>query len=275
MRVKLNWIELLTILPIIGILVGLLMPALLMPVGDFDLKHRYQPLAPQHVTVPPGIAGEYYLGDGLGTNQRLSILPDGRYSLVSSGCTGVHHRESGFVHETKGHCVLSPSDAVEPSIKRTFVLIGWGQRHYLIPLDEMREFRGAIIEGEEPRDDAHGNFYIRRPIAPAAGLPDSPPELANTLREGLLLGKVTEVSAVGLARVGRATVNLGAKEGLREGDVLTVQRHGPSYVRRLLVVSVADHSCVADKGLPDSSERPLEPGTPVVAVVAEEEGRPR
>jgi hypothetical protein len=52
-------------------------------------------------------------------------------------------------------------------------------------------------------------------------------------------------------------------------------RHGPYYVRRLFVVSVADHSCVADEGSPYSSERPLEPGTPVVAVVAEEEGRPR
>jgi hypothetical protein len=147
MRVKLNWIELLAILSIIGLLVGLSMPALLLPVGDFDLKHRYPPPASRHAPGPTGIAGEYYLGDGLGTNLRLSILPDGRYSFVSSGCTGVHHRESGFVQETRGQYVLAPSETSEPLIKRNFMLIGWGQRRYLIPPDEMQELRDAIIEG--------------------------------------------------------------------------------------------------------------------------------
>jgi hypothetical protein len=138
----------------------------------------------------------------------------------------------------------------------------------------MEEFREAIIEGREPRDRARGRFCIRLPIAPAEGLPDSPPAWAKTLREGLLLGRVIEVSDPGLAKVGRATVNLGAKDGLREGDVLTVQRHGPFYVKRFLVVSVADHSCVADGDLPDTSEYPLEQGLPVVAVMAKEKDRP-
>ena len=95
------------------------------------------------------------------------------------------------------------------------------------------------------------------------------------MREGLRLGRVTEVSAIGLARVGRATVNLGAKDGLRKGDVLTVQREGPFYVRRLSVVSVAEHSCVADEGLPDASQNPLKPGLAVVAVMAKEGDPPR
>jgi hypothetical protein len=84
-----------------------------------------------------------------------------------------------------------------------------------------------------------------------------------------------DVSAVGLAKVGRATVNLGAKDGLHKGDVLTVQREGPSYARRLSVISVAEHSCVADEVLPDTSQNPLKPGLAVVAVMAEEGDRPR
>ena len=51
MRVKLNWVELLAVLSIIGVLVGLLMPAQLMPGSDFDLKHRYPPLASRHICV--------------------------------------------------------------------------------------------------------------------------------------------------------------------------------------------------------------------------------
>lgn len=263
MRVKPTLIEWLVIVASIGVLAGLLIPT-----ADFDLTHRYPALTSPHLSGPKGVAGAYYQGYGRGWNLYLSILADGRYSLISSTCTGVDHRESGFVQESKGQYVLSPSESGQPSIKikRNFVLIRWGQRHYLIPPDDMKEFREEIINGREPRDEVHGSFYLRTPIAPADGLPDSPLSWANVLREGLLLGRVTAVSTVGLAKVGRATVNLGAKEGIRKGDVLTVQRHSPSYFRRLLVVSVMDHSCVADEGLTDPSERPLEPGLAVVAV---------
>jgi hypothetical protein len=194
---------------------------------DFDITHRYPPVRSGYeATDVVGLAGDYYRGDGLGFRNRLSILPDGRYSLNDSGCTGVHHRESGYVHEIKSQYELAPSEPIESSIRRNFVLITWGPRRYLIPPGEMQELRDAIIEGREPTDDTRGRFYIRLPIAPPDGLPDSPLEWANDLREELLLGRVTEVSAVGLAKIGRANVDLGAKDGLREGDILTVQRHG-------------------------------------------------
>jgi hypothetical protein len=171
--------------------------------------------------------------------------------------------------------VLSPSEASQPSIRRNCVLIRWGQRHYLIPPGENQELRDAIIEGLEPRDDMHGRFYVRLPIAPADGLPDSPLEWANALREELLLGRVTEVSAVGLPKIGRANIDLGAKDGLRQGDILTVQRHGSHLGRRLSVVSVADRSCVADECFPGSSEHPLEPRMAVIAIRAKEGNGPR
>jgi hypothetical protein len=135
MRAKLSWLGLLRIVSIVGVvtivgvativgvLAGLLLPAW-KRAGQFDLEHRYPALASRRIPRLTGIAGEYYLGDGLGMNLRLSILTDGRYSLVESGCTGLHHRESGFVQETRGHFVLSSSGSSRPSIKREFVLIG-------------------------------------------------------------------------------------------------------------------------------------------------------
>src|SRR5262245_35333029 len=104
MRVKVKWIEVLVIVSVVGILAGLMRPA-----GDFDLRHRYPSFAPVPAVGLAGVAGEYYLGDGLGMNLRLSILPDGRYSLISSGCTGVGHRESGHVRVTDGRYILSQS----------------------------------------------------------------------------------------------------------------------------------------------------------------------
>jgi hypothetical protein len=270
MRVRPTWIELLVVVSIIGALAGLMMPA-----GDFDREHRYPSPASRHLPGPAGVAGEYYLGNGRGTNHSLSVLSDGRYSFVSSGCTGVHHRESGFVHETEGRYVLSPNEPSASAFKRDFILIGWGQRHYLIPADEMQELRDAIIEGREPRDDMHGRFYVRLPIASAEGLPDSPPERARDLIKGVLLGRVIEVSAAGLAKIGRVKVDLGAKDGVRAGEMVVVQRHGHAQGRRFRVVSVTDHSCVADESFPDASEHPLKPGLAVVAVMTEVEDRPR
>jgi hypothetical protein len=270
MSLKLSRIDLIIILFTLcglGTLIGMIESSKI----DFDMTHRYPPVGSGSQPIDAAsLSGEYYRGDGLGFRNRLSILPDRRYSLIESGCTGVHRRESGFVREVKDGYVLSPSEPSEPSIGRAFVLIGWGDRHYLVPPDEMQEFRGAIIEGREPRDDVRGRFYIRLPIVPANQLPDSPPEWVGALCEGLVLGRVTEVSAVGLAKIGRAKVDLGAKDGVRQGDILTVQRHGDSLERRLRIVSVAERSCEADECFPGSSEHPLEVGLAVVAVKLKE-----
>ena len=161
--------------------------------------------------------------------------------------------------------MLCPSESREGLIKRSLVLIGWGQRHYLIPPDEIQELRDAIIDGREPRDDLHGRLH---PAAACAcrWVTRLAARVGERLCEGLLLGRVMKVSAAGIAKIGRVKLDLGAEDGLREGDILTVQKHGHHLNRRLRIVSVADRSCVADKCFPGSSEHPLEVGLAVVAV---------
>src|SRR4051794_28896914 len=114
MRLKLSLIDLGILVSIFGVLA-----ALMMPTPDFDLTHRYPPATSNAVTNLAGVDGEYYMGNGRGMNLRLSILPDGRYSFVWWGCTGVHHRESGFVRQTEGRYVLSPSGPSQPGVERT------------------------------------------------------------------------------------------------------------------------------------------------------------
>src|SRR5262249_31797203 len=88
-RFELNWRVIVAGIMGVGVLLGWWLPFC-----NHDRAHRYPRLNSQHALEPTVVAGEYYQGDGLGINLSLSILTDGRYSLISSGCTGVHHRES-------------------------------------------------------------------------------------------------------------------------------------------------------------------------------------
>jgi hypothetical protein len=171
------------------------------------------------------------------------------------------------VREANGHYVLSPAPAgtIASGIERTFDLIGWGARRYLIPPEKIEEWRNAILKGEEPREGPRGRFYVRSPVAPVAGLPDAPASWMNDLRQNLLIGRVLEVSAIGLAKIGRARVDLGAEQGVREGDFLTVQRRGDARHRLFRVVSVDSGSCLADECYPASSGPLAEVGQTVVA----------
>jgi hypothetical protein len=88
-----------------------------------------------------GLAGSYYLGDGLGFNRTLRMLADGRFSSRASGCLGDYGRSLGHAKLADGLLVLSPwkGPKEEPSGMSTeFLPIIWGGRTYLIAKGEMR-----------------------------------------------------------------------------------------------------------------------------------------
>lgn len=80
---------------------------------DYDRNHRFPPQVSLSVDDLSSLAGEYHQGARLGMSLSLSILHDGRYSFIWSGCTGVHHRESGYVGSIDGSYVLSPLEMSE------------------------------------------------------------------------------------------------------------------------------------------------------------------
>jgi hypothetical protein len=255
MRLKLSLLDVCAILMVLGLLAGLLMPG-----SDFDLTHRYPPTAAHPENNLADLAGEYRQGARLGRSISLSILPDGRYSFIWSGCTRVHHGESGYVHSDGAHYVLSPLGKVRERLDRTLLLVRWQRRRYLVPPQKMLQFCDAVVEGEEPRNELPGDFYLGVPFDRADGVPELPETWANYLRENVTVGRIMVVKDGGQARI-----NLGRAEGIREDTILTVQG-SPRYRHRYLrVVSVDEESCLADECSPGRSDQPLEAGWGVVA----------
>jgi hypothetical protein len=255
MRLKVIPLEVCVLVMIIGVLGALLFPA-----GDHDLTHRFPPTVAGSGNDFWNIAGEYYQGAARGRYLRLSILADGRYSFIWSGCTGVHHRESGYARNTDGSYELSPVKSDGSKIDRRFLLVRWQSRRYLVPPEIMQKFCDAVVNGDEPRNEYTGDFWLRLPPARAEGRPVLPERWAAYLRENLAIGRITEVTDAGLLRV-----SFGAAGGIQEGAILKVRpdrRHDDRWLR---VVSIQDGCCTARECSTYVGDEPLKPGREVIA----------
>ncbi len=154
---------------------------------------------------------------------------------------------------------MTPEKPCDGSLERVYQSIRWQERFYLIPPERMQDFCDAIIDGDEPRDEGSGKFYLRSPRGQVLGVPELPQQWADYLKQHLVLGKI-----VGIIDADRARVDVGKTSGIQPATVLVVRgrdRYGP---QRLFVESVEDDQCIV--GLPDytSSEIPLELGLSVV-----------
>ena len=189
----------------------------------------------------------------------LSILADGRYSSFVSTCTGVCDRESGFVRRIGDSYVLTPTKPIDSRIARVLVPIRWKGRYYLIPPEKMQEFCISIIDGDEPRNEPPGDYYLREPNVPVDGIPEMPEQWATYLQENLVIGKV-----IAVLEGGRLKIDLGSAKGIEVGNVLAVQgreRYGP---QRLFVVTVEIETCIAEEPKLGSTGAPLGVGRCVV-----------
>ncbi|WP_165227365.1 hypothetical protein [Aquisphaera insulae] len=257
---RLTALEWATIFGIVGFLAGLLIPG-----SDHDFSPRFPPApAPDAPKSCGEIAGRYLDGGSHGGGGDLNILEDGRYSLVRSACVGVLDRDSGWARRVGQHLLLSPAGSAPKRIERTFFSVDWSGRSYLVPVDRMDDFCVAVIEGDEPRDDLRGRFFLRLGDEEKRidGVPTLSEPWAAYLRDNLLIGTISSAQL----DPQRVTIDLGSEGGVERDDVFMVQGHREGGWRRgLRVVAVAGRSSEAAEIRDRPSQQPLEPGWKVVA----------
>ena len=225
-----------------------------------------QPQAPSLADV----AGSYYRGDGLGVNHSLKIEADGTFSFRWDGCLGNYARSAGTVARRGGGLSLRTTSAHDPRglaiPEGPYLPVRWGDRHYLIPADDVMSFVNEVNLGSEPRDDAHGMHYLRQDDwkLSAGGFPDLPESYRGYLLEKPIEGAVLSKEegsyvfkvAVGLDRGLVSGMELVAAGG--EGE--------DAGFCELKVLSVAGSTAVVESDIDPCDF--LHPGDPVSTSLA-------
>ncbi|WP_267221985.1 hypothetical protein [Dyella silvae] len=178
-------------------------------------------------------AGNFYNGDGTGTNVRLSLAPHAGVAATSRGCMGTYAANKGAViPQADGSLLLKyeqPNDERGIGFADHVVPVAWGERMYLIPEKQLAEFASAVNLGDEPRTSAFGLFLMREgdEQRQASGLPALPPEAKRLIQQAPLA--VGVISATRLPDKDpdhficryRLELDHGAKAGLAAGMELT------------------------------------------------------
>ena len=123
-RFKLRLVEIAVIVSMVGVLVALALPS-----GDWDYTHQFPSPGPNSGNGFADVAGEYHQGARRGRIWTLSILPDGRYSFIWSGCCGVYYRESGSAKRVGGYLMLSSVKPIEKRMERVLLPLKWARGH--------------------------------------------------------------------------------------------------------------------------------------------------
>ncbi|MDI9239153.1 hypothetical protein QLQ15_09545 [Lysobacter sp. LF1] len=200
---------------------------------------------------PHAWAGEYYEGDGLGSNTTLSLAPRSGVAATLRGCLGLYRANLGSI-ESASQGLLRfrfdvPRDAGTLGFPEELQLVRWGARRYLIAPSSMQDFVNAMHGGSEPRITAYGRFLLAKGDEgkPVQGLPGLPERYLAAIRSEPLEAGVLRVERVSAARHGefcekryRITLNRGALDGLAAGVELTTR--SPDDVYERLRVDVAD-----------------------------------
>jgi len=186
-------------------------------------------------------AGEYYSGDGLGTNVRLTLAPENGFTIKWTGCEGLYDQNHGTVKWDDNLVELSfafdPTDEGIGHYASEYKPIRWGNRVYLIPSNEIIKFVNEINASSEPRDGVHGFFFLR--LGDEEKEVTSKPELPGEFME-YLLDRPIDAAIVSVSKPVKSTknkdlttvvviVNKGKKDGLLPGMELYVTKPGDSY----------------------------------------------
>ncbi len=142
-----------------------------------------------------------------------------------------------------------------------FLPIVWGDRHYLIPFDEVVKFANAINAGFEPRETSWGEFLLRRDDVSksASGFPNLPPQYSEYLLKQPIVAEISSVKDNRMQKSGRVTtvlLNVGSTQGVKKGMEFFV--YAPSAVFESATITRVDSSsseaevfqCCDDKAEP-------------------------
>jgi len=186
------------------------------------------PLAP--AVSADQVDGHFFCSDGYDRQLDLELRV-GRFILNRGSCTADIRYEGaiewdgdGFVLTSETETDLRKTVPARASEKRfgPFVPVPWGERLYLVERDLADEYCSVINQGSEPRFVDWGSetkFLLRDDDWNRDAKGD--PVVPEAWRHGLLPGPVVG-HIVSVAPDGRAKLDLGLADGLREGTDLTL-----------------------------------------------------
>jgi hypothetical protein len=134
-------------------------------------------------------AGEYHYGDELGVNVNLMIAPKSGFVFSWFGCMGLYDLNYGNVgwSDRKIKLLFEHPNKREgfQGIAPELIPVLWGERHYLIPSNEILEFTNAVNASFEPCTMFCSRFLLKRgdEKKKVSGQPDIPDEYRAYLLE--------------------------------------------------------------------------------------------
>ncbi|TWT74264.1 hypothetical protein [Allorhodopirellula solitaria] len=147
-------------------------------------------------------AGQYYEGDGLGTNRVVTLTAKGELSESNQGCVGkaaiwhaAFRQANGVIQITTPLAENSSHYSFARDRPSSYLIVHWEERVYLIPPEDILSFCGAWASGDEPREDGHGFFLLRigDEKKPAEGPPELPLGFQRYLNMESITAKVISV----------------------------------------------------------------------------------
>ena len=189
-------------------------------------------------------AGNYYHGDGLGVNVSLSLAPKSGFVFTWNGCLGLYDLNYGDVAAENGRIKLVFTFANDrkgfQGIAPELIPIVWGERHYLIPADEVVSFANTVNAGFEPRKSQWGRFLLRRgdEVKSASGQPNLPPEYSGYLLKDPIKAEISSIQGSRTETTTRFTsviLNVGSAQGVKQGMEFYV--YSPSSIAEWATVT--------------------------------------
>jgi hypothetical protein len=171
-------------------------------------------------------AGKYYYGDGLGVNVDLSLAPNSGFVFTWNGCLGLYDLNYGDVVEADGKIRLVlkfPNDRQGfQGIAAELTPVVWGERHYLIPADEIVNFANAINAGFEPSKGRSWRFLLRagdeRRVV--RGQPNIPAQYSDYLLKNPIRAQIASIKESHLessSRITTVVLDVGNAQGVKQG----------------------------------------------------------